>query len=64
MRLSSFNPANKELIAEVDVSSQMDIQNKAELARRCFEEWRKFNFRERKRYLLKVKEIIVSEKKR
>jgi acyl-CoA reductase-like NAD-dependent aldehyde dehydrogenase len=58
-KLEVFDPATLERIGEIEVASAEDVRAALERARKASEDWRLLSFRERGRYLLAARDMIV-----
>ena len=58
-KLEVFDPATLERVGEIEVATTEDVQVAVEHARKAFESWRSLSFRERERYMLAVRDVIV-----
>jgi succinate-semialdehyde dehydrogenase/glutarate-semialdehyde dehydrogenase len=54
MALRSTNPANKEIIGEIDELSRKDVEEKLSLAQKAYEQWRAVPFSRRSELMGKV----------
>src|SRR5206468_8108560 len=57
----SYNPATGEEVGRVPVTSAEDVQAAVVRAREAFQGWRKTSFAERKRLVMKAREVILAE---
>lgn len=57
----SYNPATGEEIGKVANTSAEEVEIAVENARKAFQKWRKTSFSERKKIVMKAREIILSE---
>jgi succinate-semialdehyde dehydrogenase/glutarate-semialdehyde dehydrogenase len=57
----SYNPATGEEIGRVENTSAEDVKMTVENARKAFETWRKTSFAERRRFIMKAREVILAE---
>ncbi len=59
--LVSYNPANSKEVGRVKVSSEKDVQEAVERSRKAFKIWQKTSFAERKRIVMRAREVILAE---
>ena len=59
--LISFNPATGEEIGRVPDTSTDDVVDVVARSRAAFQSWRKTNFAERRRLVMKAREVILAE---
>ena len=59
--LVSYNPANGKEVGRVKISSKEDVQETVEKSRKAFQIWRKTPFAERKRIVMRAREVILAE---
>lgn len=57
----SFNPATGEEIGRVKDTSAEEVEIAVENARKAFQTWRKTSFSERKKFVMKAREVILAE---
>src|SRR5699024_1032661 len=57
-----FNPATKEVIAEVPLSSREELDEVAETAQAAFEEWSQIAVPKRARLLFNLQQILIENK--
>jgi succinate-semialdehyde dehydrogenase/glutarate-semialdehyde dehydrogenase len=57
----SYNPATGEEFGRVENTSAEDVRAAVENGRKAFQTWRKTTFAERKRLVMKAREIILAE---
>lgn len=57
----SFNPATGEEVGRVRNNSAEDVEKAVERSRRAFEVWQKTPFSERKRIVMRAREVILEE---
>ncbi len=57
----SFNPANGTEVGRVKNFSKSDVETAVEKSRQAFEIWRKTPFSERKRIVMRAREVILQE---
>ena len=57
----SYNPATGEEIGRVANTSAEEVRDAVEKSRAAFQIWRKTSFRERARFVMKAREVILSE---
>ena len=57
----SFNPATGEEIGRVNETSAEEVKIVVENARKAFQTWRKTSFSERKKFVMKAREVILAE---
>jgi acyl-CoA reductase-like NAD-dependent aldehyde dehydrogenase len=57
----SYNPATNEEIGRVRASSAAEVLEAIEKSRAAFQTWRKTSFAERKRFVMKAREVILEE---
>jgi succinate-semialdehyde dehydrogenase/glutarate-semialdehyde dehydrogenase len=62
MIFKSINPFSGELIAEHEVLTNMQLNQKLELAQRAFKEWRHTSFKERAKKMKKLADIFREKK--
>ncbi len=58
-RLEVFNPATLERSGEIEMATPEDVRAAVERAREAYEKWRTLSFRERGRYLLALREVVI-----
>ncbi len=61
-KLQSINPSNYEILGEVEISSEQDIVQKFNLAKKAQSEWQNIGLEKRLEYLNKTVEILKSKK--
>src|SRR5687768_11035899 len=61
MEIISYNPATGEEFGRVENTSAEDVRAAVEKARRAFQTWRETSFRERRKFIMKAREIILAE---
>jgi acyl-CoA reductase-like NAD-dependent aldehyde dehydrogenase len=59
--LVSFNPATGEQIGKAKIFTPEEVAEVVSRSRRAFQKWRKTSFDERKRLIMRVREIILAE---
>ena len=57
-----FNPATKELIAKVPVSTREELDYAAEVAQQSFEQWKEVPVPKRARILFKFQQLLIENK--
>ncbi|CAN5613235.1 aldehyde dehydrogenase family protein [soil metagenome] len=57
----SYNPATGEEIGRVSAASTEDVKTVVETSREAFQLWRKTSFAERKRMIMRAREVILDE---
>ena len=57
----SYNPATGEEFGRVEAASAKDVKIAVKNGREAFQTWRKTSFAERKRLVMKAREIILAE---
>ncbi len=57
----SFNPATGEEVGRVKIASAGEVQKAVEQSRVAFTEWRKTSFAERREFIMRAREVILSE---
>ena len=57
----SYNPATGEELGRVGITSAENVREAVEKSRRAFRVWRKTSFAERRRVVMRAREIILSE---
>src|SRR3954465_8049402 len=57
----SYNPATGAEFGRVENTSAEEVTAAVERARKAFQTWRKTTFAERKRFVMKAREIILAE---
>ena len=57
----SYNPATGEEFGRVENTSAEDVKIAVESAREAFQIWRKTSFAERKKFIMKAREVILAE---
>ncbi len=57
----SYNPATSEEIGRVANTSAEAVKEAVEKSRQAFEGWKKTSFRERARFVMRAREVILSE---
>jgi succinate-semialdehyde dehydrogenase/glutarate-semialdehyde dehydrogenase len=57
----SYNPATGEEIGRVAETSAEDVKAAVERSRAAFGAWRKTSVAERRKYVLKAREVILAE---
>ena len=57
----SYNPATGEEIGRVPNASAETVENTVEKSRRAFQMWRETSYRHRAKFIMKTREIILSE---
>jgi acyl-CoA reductase-like NAD-dependent aldehyde dehydrogenase len=57
----SYNPATGEEFGRVENTSAEDVKVAVENGRRAFQTWRKTSFAERRRFVMRAREIILAE---
>ncbi|MBF7018082.1 CoA-acylating methylmalonate-semialdehyde dehydrogenase [Staphylococcus durrellii] len=57
-----FNPATKELIAKVPVSTREELDYAAEIAQQSFEQWKEVPVPKRARILFKFQQLLIENK--
>lgn len=60
-KLISYNPANGTEVGRVSVSDAGDVNQAVERARKSFEIWKKTPFSERRRIVMRAREVILAE---
>ena len=58
-KIEVFDPATLERVGEIEVASAEDVRGALERARKAFEDWCLLSFRERGRYMLAARDVIV-----
>ncbi len=61
-KLQSINPSNYEVIGEVEISTEQDIIQKFNLAKKAQSEWQNISLEKRLEYLAKTTEILKAKK--
>lgn len=61
--LQSINPANREIIGQIDISTEEEVTNKVALARSSCSEWKQVGVRRRVELLQPVWKILIENKK-
>jgi succinate-semialdehyde dehydrogenase/glutarate-semialdehyde dehydrogenase len=57
----SFNPATGEEVGRVENSSAEEVREAVEKSRQAFEKWRKTSFKERAKFVMRAREVILDE---
>jgi acyl-CoA reductase-like NAD-dependent aldehyde dehydrogenase len=57
----SYNPATGEEFGRVPVTSAEEVRAAVEKSRAAFQKWRETSFSERKRFVMKAREVILDE---
>jgi acyl-CoA reductase-like NAD-dependent aldehyde dehydrogenase len=57
----SYNPATGKEFGRVENTSAEDVKTAVENGREAFQTWRKTSFAERKRFVMKAREVILAE---
>ena len=57
----SYNPATGKEFGRVENTSAEGVKTAVENSRKSFQAWRKTSFAERKRFVMKAREIILAE---
>ena len=57
----SYNPATGEEVGRGPVTSADDVKAAVERSRSAFQSWKKTSFKERAAYIMKAREVILSE---
>jgi succinate-semialdehyde dehydrogenase/glutarate-semialdehyde dehydrogenase len=57
----SYNPATTEEIGRVPNTSAEDVKEAVEKSRQAFESWKETSFRERSKFVMRAREIILAE---
>ena len=57
----SYNPATGEEFGRVENTSAEDVKTAVKIGREAFQNWRKTSFAERKTFIMKAREVILSE---
>lgn len=57
----SYNPATGEELGRVENTSSEDVKIAVENGRKAFQPWRKTSFSERKKLIMKAREVILAE---
>jgi len=57
----SYNPATGEEIGRVPNASVDEVREAVEKARQSFQTWRETSFREREKFIMKAREVILAE---
>ena len=57
----SYNPATNEEIGRVPVTSTEEVREAVKKSREAFQKWRKTSYRERARFVMKAREVILAE---
>jgi len=57
----SYNPATGEEIGRAANTSAEEVKEAVENARQCFQTWRETSFRERAKFIMKAREVILAE---
>lgn len=57
-----YNPATKEVIAKVPVSTRAELDHAAEIAHNAFQEWKEVAVPKRARILFKLQQILIDNK--
>lgn len=60
--LHSFNPATMDLLGEVPIMGSAEVDRAVEAAWKTFETWRQTSFRDRRRLLSRLREVIEQRK--
>jgi succinate-semialdehyde dehydrogenase/glutarate-semialdehyde dehydrogenase len=59
--LISYNPADGSEVGRVKISSKEDVERAVERSRRAFQIWQRTPFAERKRIVMRAREVILAE---
>ncbi|WP_437272069.1 CoA-acylating methylmalonate-semialdehyde dehydrogenase [Staphylococcus succinus] len=57
-----YNPATKEVIAKVPVSTRAELDDAAEIAHNAFQEWKEVAVPKRARILFKLQQVLIDNK--
>ena len=57
----SYNPATGEEFGRVENSSAEEVREAVEKSRQAFEKWRKTSFKERAKFVMRAREVILGE---
>jgi len=57
----SYNPATGEEFGRVENSSAEEVREAVEKSRQAFEKWRKTSFKERAKFVMRAREVILDE---
>lgn len=58
MIFKSINPYNNEVVGTYESISDQALNDKLDLSKSAFEQWRKVSFEERKRLMIRAGEIL------
>ncbi|MBA2737818.1 MAG: aldehyde dehydrogenase family protein, partial [Pyrinomonadaceae bacterium] len=60
-KIISYNPATNEEIGRVENNSAENVETAIEKSREAFRKWRETSYKERARFIIKAREVILSE---
>ncbi|QYO66859.1 aldehyde dehydrogenase family protein [Leptolyngbya sp. 7M] len=59
--LVSFDPATGNELGRIGIDSAAEVVEMVDRSRQCFQQWRRTSFAERKRLMMKAREVILEE---